>query len=373
MVCQDDHSMITALTPTHFPWLDASRYTFSLGVSAGDALWLAGETGATYGPEGAEISDDIGEQATVAWDKIAAVLAAGDSEPSACTEAVEYVTAAGLLAQKEIAAARPDRVGPVSTMVVEALVRPEPQVEIEVVAGGPPGHFRFPQILPVEESGAVVAPGDYVAQTEFVLQRAGQLLADRGLDQSNIVRLVEQMTPECRREIRATGDARKNLLGPEFPASTGVLVPALPRDDVLIALDVCASEHPKEVINPGWEAFDDLTFSPAVRAGDLLYIAGTPAWNPETNETVAAGDIETQARFVYEQIGIVCEAAGGSLSNLVKTVEYVTPAAMDNYRAVGGIRKELLGRPYPAATGVVVSGLMSRQWVIEVEAIAVLT
>ena len=198
------------------------------------------------------------------------------------------------------------------------------------------------------------------------------MLAERGLDHSHIVRMVEQVAPDARREIRATGEDRKKYLGPLFPASTGVLVPALPHPDVLLALDIVASTDPKEIINPGWEIFDELTFSPAVKAGNMLYISGTPAWNPETNETVAAGEIEAQARFAYEQIGIVCEAAGGSMANLVKTIEYVTPAAMDNYRSVGGLRKELLGRPYPAATGVVISGLMSRQWVIEVESIAVL-
>ena len=47
--------MITELRPTEFPWMDPSRYTFSLGVQGGGALWLAGETGASYGPDGATL------------------------------------------------------------------------------------------------------------------------------------------------------------------------------------------------------------------------------------------------------------------------------------------------------------------------------
>ena len=62
--------------------------------------------------------------------------------------------------------------------------------------------------------------------------------------------------------------------------------------------------------------------------------------------------------------------AGTSIDNLVKTVEYVTPDGVDGYRAVGEVRQSVLGRPFPASTGVVVSGLLSRRWLIEVEAIA---
>lgn len=364
--------MITELRPTEFPWMDPSRYTFSLGVQGGGALWLAGETGASYGPDGATLPAGIGDQARVAWDKIQAVLGVADSDMSACTEIVEYVTTAGLGELADIARARPGAAGPGSIMVIESLVRPEPQVEVEVVAGGPSGQVRLPQILPVDEEGGVVARGDLVAQAAYVLDRAGQLLADHGLDHSHIVRIVQQTTPETRREYRSTEDARRRLLGPLFPASTGVLVPALPVDGALVALDVWASEHPKRVINPGWSAFDDLTFSPAVRAGDILYISGTTAWDPDTNTTVAPGEIAAQARFVYEQIEAICQAAGGSIGDVVKTIEYVAPAGFDGYRSVAGLRRELLDRPFPAATGVVVSGLLGRQWLIEVEAVAVL-
>ena len=78
-------------------------------------------------------------------------------------------------------------------------------------------------------------------------------------------------------------------------------------------------------------------------------------------------------RFVYDQIGQVLRAAGGDLNDLVKTIEYITPPALAGYRDVDRVRREVLGRPFPASTGVVVDALLSRSWMIEVEAVAVLS
>jgi hypothetical protein len=237
--------------------------------------------------------------------------------PFDVTEAVEYLTMDGLNRRDEIAAARPSLTTGTSTMVVEGLVRDYGFLEVELVAGGPDHQLRLQQILPVDRAGAVIAPGDFVTQCDVVVELAVDELERLGLDASNIVRLVQQTTPDTRTDYRNAGAARKRLLGPSYPASTGILSPGLPRDDVLVALDVWASMEAKEVVNPGWNAFDDLTFSPAVRVRDLVYISGTTAWDPETGGTVAPGDLAAQTEFVYEQIGLICEAAGGSLGDLV--------------------------------------------------------
>ena len=122
----------------------------------------------------------------------------------------------------------------VSTVVVESLVRPEALVEIEVVAGQPPGLVRIPQLLPLDDAGAVVAPGDFVGQCEWVLEEAGRRLAAHGLGLGDVVKVVQQTTPATRRQYRDTAEARRRLLGPAFPSSTGVLVSALPHPEALV-------------------------------------------------------------------------------------------------------------------------------------------
>ena len=258
-------------------------------------------------------------------------------------------------------------------MVVESLVRPTAVVEVEVVAGRPDGLVKIPQVLPVDADGAVVAPGDLVRQCEWVLEEAARRLDAHGLGLGDVVRTVEQTTAATRQQYRATAGARRRLLGPAFPASTGVLGPALPHPDALVALDVWASARPKRVVDPTDGGFGAFTFSPAVEAGGLLFVSGTTAWDPASGEVVAPGDIAGQAEHVYEQIGRICEAAGGSIADLVKTVEYVAPDGVARYREVGAVRERVLGRPYPVSTGVVVAGLLGPEWLIEVEALAVLT
>ena len=141
---------------------------------------------------------------------------------------------------------------------------------------------------------------------------------------------------------------------------------------MLVALDVWASAAPKEIVRHAEDAYASLTFSPATVADSVVYISGTTAWDPTTGETIGEGDVGAQAEFVYDQIRQVLEAAGGGIDDLVKTIEYVTPAALANYRDVNTVREDVLGRPFPVSTGVAINALLSRDWLIEVEAVAVL-
>ena len=61
-----------------------------------------------------------------------------------------------------------------------------------------------------------------------------------------------------------------------------------------------------------------------------------------------------------------------SPDNLVKTIEYITPDALQGYRGVGALRAELLAKPYPAATGVICEALLRPEMLIEVDPFAVL-
>ncbi|AKQ54579.1 RidA family protein [Bordetella hinzii] len=112
------------------------------------------------------------------------------------------------------------------------------------------------------------------------------------------------------------------------------------------------------------------TFSPAIRAGDFLYISGMTAMNAQ-RELVGEGDIAEQARFIYQKMGAILAEAGGDYSRIVETVEYVT--TFDGYGRTADVRREVFGEgPYPAATGVLVSGLVRPGALIEIRAIAYL-
>ena len=64
-------------------------------------------------------------------------------------------------------------------------------------------------------------------------------------------------------------------------------------------------------------------YSQAVRVGDLIYSAGQVALVPETGKLME-GDIETQTRQVMENLAAVLQAAGSSLTQVVKTTIFIT-------------------------------------------------
>ena len=110
------------------------------------------------------------------------------------------------------------------------------------------------------------------------------------------------------------------------------------------------------------------TFSAGVRAGNLLFISGMTAAN-EQGELVGEGDIVRQTEYIFEKMGRVLEAAGASFANVVETTEYFT--TLEGYARTAEVRRRVFGDgPYPAATGVMVAGLIRPGALIEIKAIA---
>jgi len=115
---------------------------------------------------------------------------------------------------------------------------------------------------------------------------------------------------------------------------------------------------------------DKITFSPAVRAGNLLFISGTTAVDENLN-LVGKGDIVAQTRFIFEKFGRLLQQAGASFDNIVETTEYFL--TLDDYKRTAEVRREFFkGPPYPAATGVLVAGLIRKDALIEIKATVVL-
>lgn len=112
------------------------------------------------------------------------------------------------------------------------------------------------------------------------------------------------------------------------------------------------------------------TFSAGVRAGNLLFISGMTAANDQ-GELVGDGDIVRQTEYIFEKMGRVLEAAGASFAHVVETTEYFT--TLDGYAKTAGVRRKVFGEaPWPAATGVLVAGLIRPGTLIEIKATALL-
>jgi enamine deaminase RidA (YjgF/YER057c/UK114 family) len=108
-------------------------------------------------------------------------------------------------------------------------------------------------------------------------------------------------------------------------------------------------------------------FSRAVRAGDRVLVSGTaPVWPDGSCDP----DPAAQARRCCEIIVAALAELGASAADVVRTRMFVTDAAHAD--AVGAVHSEFFGAAAPAATMVVVSGLLDPRWVVEIEAEAYL-
>lgn len=126
----------------------------------------------------------------------------------------------------------------------------------------------------------------------------------------------------------------------------------------------------KKVVNLGLPGYDRFTFSPGVvKEGKVLFISGITATDDQGN-IIGEGDIVAQTRAIYRTIGKVLEAAGATFDDVVKTVDYITTT--ENYRATADVRREVFRNGFPAATGVIVAGLLRADALIEIDAVAVI-
>ncbi|HEV8157085.1 MAG TPA: RidA family protein [Gaiellales bacterium] len=109
----------------------------------------------------------------------------------------------------------------------------------------------------------------------------------------------------------------------------------------------------------------------AVRAGDTIYLRGQIGQDLDTRESVGIGDVEAQAERAMANIAMLLGEAGGELSDIVKIVVYLTDVRYREpvYRVMGRWLKGV----FPVSTGLVVTALARPEWVVEIDATAVVS
>ena len=111
--------------------------------------------------------------------------------------------------------------------------------------------------------------------------------------------------------------------------------------------------------------FQGAPYNQAIRVGNLVFVAGQLGLKPA--ETVAVGDAAQQAEQAMRNLAAVLEAAGSSLTKLVKTTVFLQD--LDDFAAVNEVYARHAGDQPPARSTVQVAKLPANARV-EIEAIA---
>ncbi len=124
----------------------------------------------------------------------------------------------------------------------------------------------------------------------------------------------------------------------------------------------------RKLISSGSPFETRIGFSRAVRAGNLVSVSGTAPIGAD-RKTVAAGDAAAQTRRCLEIIQTALQQAGAQLTDVVRTRMFLT--RREDWEAVGTVHGEFFGTIRPASTMVVVKELLDPDWLVEIEADAI--
>lgn len=115
------------------------------------------------------------------------------------------------------------------------------------------------------------------------------------------------------------------------------------------------------------DSMEQFHISQGFQVGNFVIVSGQTA-NNEHGVLIGENDFDAQAEQVFKNLEMVLKAGGSSLDSVIKVTIYLTD--MSNFPKIIELRKQYFSTPYPADTIVEVEALASPEFMIEIEAIA---
>lgn len=127
---------------------------------------------------------------------------------------------------------------------------------------------------------------------------------------------------------------------------------------------------PRKIIQPlSVHSTTGVGYSHAAQAGDTVYIAGQIALD-QAGHLVGPDNAEAQTQQAYTNLQSILTELGGSLTDIVKLTTYLTDRkSLEGFRRA---RNRFFHEPFPPNTLLFISGLAHPDYLVEIEAIAVL-
>jgi 2-iminobutanoate/2-iminopropanoate deaminase len=201
-----------------------------------------------------------------------------------------------------------------------------------------------------------VVTGDITAQTKAVLDNAGELLRAAGMDHSNIV--SGKIYLPNGGDFQAMNAVYRSYFKADPPARATV-VAGLAGKGYAVEMTFVASASPKQVVGTP----SNPNLSPAIRAGNRLYVSGVLGNNPQN-----AGNAAAQTRETLARIRTALQAGGFTPADVVDGLVYLTD--LTKFQEMNTEYRAFFEKDFPARA-TVGTGLVSAGAVVEIMVTAV--
>ena len=201
-------------------------------------------------------------------------------------------------------------------------------------------------------------------QTAATLDALGEQLRARGLGYDDVVAMNVFLRDT--RHFQAMNRVYRGYFATDPPTRATVRAD-LPDRDALVQISAVATPDETEVIVPSGLQSPALPYSWGIRAGDVLFVAGATSRDPDTYQPVG-GDVQTQTRRVFGNIGLILEEAGMDYGDLVSCKVF-----LDDVRLWGDMNvayREFVTADDPPARAAVRGGLMNPAFLVEIQCVA---
>ncbi len=201
-------------------------------------------------------------------------------------------------------------------------------------------------------------------QTAATLDALGEQLRARGLGYEDVVAMNVFLRDT--RHFQAMNGVYRGYFANDPPTRATVRAD-LPDRDALVQMSAVATPDETEIIVPSGLQSPALPYSWGVRAGDVLFVAGATSRDPDTYQPVG-GDVQTQTRRVFGNIGLILEEAGMDYGDLVSCKVF-----LDDVRLWGDMNtayREFVTADDPPARAAVRGGLMNPAFLVEIQCVA---
>ena len=201
-------------------------------------------------------------------------------------------------------------------------------------------------------------------QTTRALENLGASLRQRGLDLRHVVSV--NVFLKDARHFQDMNAVYRRLFATD-PPTRATAEADLPDPDALIQISAVAARGPKQVIAPAGMASPALPYSWGIKVGNTLFLSGMTSRAPDTYEPVL-GDVPTQTRRIFGNMGLVLKAAGMDFKDLTSCRVFLDDAR--RFGAMNQAYAEFVPAEDPPARATVRAGLMNPAFDVELQCVA---